>query len=151
MAAFAPTAAPQQAKPCTAPEHRQFDFWLGHWDVFMPNGDKAGENRIEAIEGGCALLERWTGTRGPTGRSLNIYDARRKVWHQSWVDSSGGLLVLEGVWSDGHMVLASGGASMQRITWSPQADGSVRQLWDGSADGGKTWTTVFDGKYVKKR
>jgi hypothetical protein len=27
----------------------------------------------------------------------------------------------------------------------PGKDGSVRQLWESSADGGRTWTTVFDG------
>jgi hypothetical protein len=69
--------------PCRAAEHHQFDFWIGHWDVFLPNGNKAGENRIESIEGGCALLEQWSGTRGPTGKSLNIYDGLRRVWHHA--------------------------------------------------------------------
>src|SRR5688500_17158342 len=137
--------------PCGTPEHHQFDFWLGHWDVFMPNGSKAGENRIESVEGGCALLEQWSGTRGSTGKSLNIYDALRRVWHQTWVDSNGGLLVLEGTWSDGRMVLVSNASPIQRITRTPQPDGSVRQLWESSKDGGKTWSTAFDGKYVKKK
>jgi hypothetical protein len=137
--------------PCSAPEHHQFDFWIGHWDVFLPNGNKAGENRIEVIEGGCALLEQWKGARGPTGKSLNIYDALRRTWHQTWVDSTGGLLVLEGQWMDGRMVLSSSAPPIQRITWAPQSDGSVRQLWESSKDGGKTWSTAFDGKYVKKK
>ena len=137
--------------PCSAPEHHQFDFWIGQWEVFLPNGNKAGENRIEAVEGGCALLEQWSGTRGPTGKSLNIYDGLRRVWHQTWVDSTGGLLVLEGQWLDGRMVLSSTAHPIQRITWAPQPDGSVRQLWESSKDGGKNWSTAFDGKYVKKR
>jgi hypothetical protein len=137
--------------PCNAAEHHQFDFWIGHWEVFLPNGNKAGENRIEAIEGGCALLEQWSGARGPTGRSLNIYDALRRVWHQTWVDSTGGLLVLEGQWMDGRMVLSSSAQPVQRITWWPLSDGSVRQLWETSKDGGRTWSTAFDGKYVKKQ
>jgi len=137
--------------PCSAAEHHQFDFWIGHWDVFLPNGNKAGENRIESVEGGCALLEQWSGARGSTGKSLNIYDALRRIWHQTWVDSTGGLLVLEGHWTDGHMVLSSSAPPIQRITWSPQADGSVRQLWESSKDGGKSWSTAFDGKYIKKK
>ena len=24
------------ARPCQSSEHRQFDFWVGHWDVFGP-------------------------------------------------------------------------------------------------------------------
>jgi hypothetical protein len=136
---------------CSAAEHHQFDFWIGHWDVFLPNGNKAGENRVESVEGGCALLEQWSGVRGPTGKSLNIYDALRRTWHQTWVDSTGGLLVLEGHWSDGRMVLSSSASPIQRITWAPQPDGSVRQLWESSKDGGKTWSTAFDGRYVKKK
>lgn len=149
-AACGPALADKPA-PCSAPEHHQFDFWIGHWEVFLPNGNKAGENRIEAIEGGCALLEQWTGARGPTGKSLNIYDALRRVWHQTWVDSTGGLLVLEGQWLEGRMVLSSSAQPVQRITWSPQSDGSVRQVWESSKDGGKTWSTAFDGKYVRKK
>jgi tetratricopeptide (TPR) repeat protein len=25
-------------RPCSGAEYRQFDFWLGEWDVFNPNG-----------------------------------------------------------------------------------------------------------------
>jgi hypothetical protein len=45
---------PPPPKPCSTAEHRQFDFWVGPWDVFAPDGKKAGDNRIEAIDGGCA-------------------------------------------------------------------------------------------------
>jgi hypothetical protein len=151
MAGAACAGERNDKSPCSGPEHRQFDFWIGHWDVYLPNGNKAGENHIEPVEGGCVLLEQWTGARGPTGKSLNIYDALRRIWHQTWVDSTGGLLVLEGQFADGRMVLSSSVHPIQRITWSPQSDGSVRQLWESSKDGGKTWSTAFDGKYVKKK
>jgi len=58
------------AKPCQAIEHRQFDFWVGQWDVFGPAGKKVGENKIELIADGCALLEQWSGNGGVTGKSL---------------------------------------------------------------------------------
>lgn len=149
--------APQAA--CTAAEHRQFDFWIGHWDVYGPKGKKVGENLIEPFAGGCGLAEHWTGTGGVTGKSLNMYDATDRLWHQTWVDSSGSRLLLDGRFVDGKMVLGSegpdpakpGATLRQRITWSANADGSVRQLWESSGDGGKTWTTAFDGKYVKKK
>ena len=35
--------------PCSGPEHRQFDFWVGEWDVTQPDGTPAGTNRIEII------------------------------------------------------------------------------------------------------
>jgi hypothetical protein len=40
-----------------------------------------------------------------------------------------------------------GPPTKNRITWSPQAEGRVRQHWETSADGGKTYTTAFDGMY----
>jgi hypothetical protein len=156
--AQAPDPAPTP-KACTAPAHRQFDFWIGRWDVFLPNGNKAGENVIESVAGGCALLESWSGRGGVTGKSLNAFDAGDGRWHQTWVDSTGGRLELSGSFGDGRMVLASavgeagkpGDRSTQRITWSANPDGSVRQLWESSDDGGATYRVAFDGRYVKRK
>ena len=149
--------APAPVKPCQTVEHRQFDFWVGHWNVFVPSGKKAGENRIEVIADGCALLEEWTGGGGVTGKSLNIYDSHDRRWHQTWVDNSGTLLMLTGGFVERSMVMSMTGPSptdpkttvQQRITWTPAADGTVRQLWESSADEGKTWTVLFDGRYVR--
>jgi hypothetical protein len=38
---------------------------------------------------------------------------------------------------------------LNRITWTPNPDGTVRQRWDQSTDSGATWTTVFDGLYAR--
>ncbi len=140
---------------CTSPEQHQFDFWIGQWDVKLPNGRQAGTNLIEPILGGCALRESWTGVGGLSGTSYNIYDRSRKVWHQTWVDGQGTLLQLEGKFADNRMVLqgetrdSAGGAVLNRITWEPSAPGKVRQLWETSSDGGATWATAFDGRYTK--
>ena len=150
-------AVPAPGSSCQTVEHRQFDFWVGHWDVFVPSGKKAGQNRIEVIADGCALLEHWTGGGGLTGQSLNIYDANDRRWHQTWVDNSGTLLMLTGGFVERSMVLSMSGPSQadpakivqQRITWTPAADGSVRQLWESSVDSGRTWTVLFDGRYVR--
>jgi len=147
------------AKPCQSSEHRQFDFWVGHWEVFGPAGRKVGENRIELIADGCALLEQWTGNGGVTGKSLNIYDVVDRRWHQTWVDNGGTLLILAGQLVDRSMVMSMTGPSptdpkvtlRQRITWTPVGDGSVRQLWELSSDAGTTWTVLFDGRYVRAK
>lgn len=149
--AFPPTSR----AACEGAEHRQFDFWLGTWEVRGPKGNVAGTNRIEKEQGGCVLHERYTTERGYDGQSLNIYDASRKVWHQTWVDSGGALLELEGGLRDGKMVLegetvgADGKTVRQRITWTPNPDGTVRQHWESAAPGGG-WSTVFDGLYRRK-
>jgi len=84
-----------------------------------------------------------------------MYDAARKVWHQTWVDDNGLVLELDGKWDGKNMVLeglapdAKGVLVKNRITWTLNADGSVRQLWEAVDDKGG-WTTAFDGKYTKK-
>jgi hypothetical protein len=151
-ASIAPASPPA---PCTAPEHRQFDFWIGDWRVFKPDGSLAGMNRVTAEYGGCVIHEHYATGKGYSGESLNMYDTSRKVWHQTWVDDGGLLLTLEGRWDGKSMILEgqapgpSGVATKQRITWTPSADGSVRQLWE-SMDAKGAWTVAFDGKYTKK-
>lgn len=140
--------------PCAGPEHRQFDFWLGTWQVHTPDGKLAGSNRITREYGGCVLHERYQTPAGFSGESLNVYDAGRKRWHQTWVDNSGTLLLLEGGLRDGTMVLegettgTDGTVTRHRISWTPNADGSVRQHWE-STDAAGAWTTTFDGTYTR--
>lgn len=147
-----------QRPDCSAAEHRQFDFWVGTWDVTAPNGNKAGENHISLILKNCVLFEEWTGAGGGSGKSFNVWDRTRKVWHQTWVDDAGTLLVLEGRLVDGAMVLegvtttANGGKLMHKVTWSRvgTSPDRVRQHWEQSRDEGKTWATAFDGLYTKR-
>lgn len=153
--ALALLAAPLLASPCATPDHRAFDFWLGEWNVFTPDGKLAGTNRIEREIGGCVLHERYETPKGYRGESFNAYDSARRVWHQTWIDNQGLLLVVEGGLRDGSMVLegrapgADGGLVPHRITWTPNADGSVRQHWQTSGPDG-TWSTLFDGTYRRR-
>lgn len=160
MLCAAAPAVPQtpagQPKPCSTPEHRLFDFWMGEWEVRGPKGAVVGTNRIERIENGCALQENWAGTGGVTGRSINAYSSADRQWHQAWIGSDGQFLSLAGGLRGKEMVLE--GKSMdrasrptiERVTWTPMPGGSVRQFWQQSIDGGKTWTTSFDGTYTRK-
>lgn len=59
------------------------------------------------------------------------------------------------IFENGAMVLEgeTAGPVKQRIRWY-QVDGDpdrVRQLWESSDDGGKSWTVAFDGLYVRKK
>lgn len=155
VSALLSMAVPAQAAPaCAGPEFRAFDFWLGDWKVRTPDGKLAGSNSIAREYGGCVLHERYDTGRGYSGESLNIYDAGKKVWHQTWVDTSGTLLLLEGSLRNGSMVLegqtvgADAQVTKHRITWTPNADGSVRQWWE-STDAKGQWTTAFDGAYTR--
>ena len=153
------SAAPAtgEEKPCSAAPYRQFDFWLGSWDV-TEKGKVAGTNRIESILGGCALHESWHGAGGLHGNSINYYDAPRGVWHQTWIDERGNGLILEGKFENGAMRLEGerpgstpGTRDLHRITWTSLAEGKVRQLWETSSDNGKTWNEAFDGLYTRAK
>ena len=155
--ASAPSTAPKPPA-CVATVFHEFDFWLGNWDVRDASGKLVGQNRITRMHKECVIFENYRAGEF-SGSSLNAYDADRKVWHQTWVDSGGGLLVIEGGLVDGKMILAGetvdaekpGGKVDNRITWQPLPDGRVRQLWETSADKGRTWTTSFDGYYTKQK
>lgn len=141
--------------PCTADTFRQFDFWIGTWNVHTPEGKLAGVNQITSEYGGCVLHEKYDTGRGYSGESLNTYDPGSKRWHQTWVDNQGTLLLLDGGLRGASMVLegetrdAAGAVTRHRITWTPSSDGSVRQHWE-SADASGKWSTAFDGKYTRK-
>lgn len=155
--AISPFLCAQSQPPATPPEARQFDFWVGDWEVTTPDGQKAGENCIEKIAGERGLLENWSDAMGGSGKSLNAYNVAKKQWQQFWVGNGGILELAGGLNEHGEMVLSgetvrpNGRHTTQRITWSPNPDGSVRQHWEQSTDGGLTWATVFDGLYRRKQ
>jgi len=161
LVALAPgrTAAQQAARPdCSAPEHRQFDFWVGDWDVTNPAGKRVGSSHISRILKDCVIHEEWTDASGNKGESFNIWSRADRRWHQSWVSDAGAYLLLTGGLKDGAMVLEGEtrqgpAVVLNRIAWSI-IDGDrdrVRQHWTTSKDGGATWTTAFDGTYTRRR
>lgn len=144
--------------PCCTPEFRSFDFWIGEWEVTLADGSPAGVNRIEKIQDGCVLQEHWESSRpGSTGTSFTFYNRETGQWEQLWLDNSGGVLKLKGGAQEGAITLASEPATgpdgvpvINRITWSLQEDGGVRQLWEVLRDGAVI-QVLFDGYYRKIR
>jgi hypothetical protein len=144
-------AAQPAAGHCDTPAYHQFDFWLGDWDTFDVGVHEPSQarNQVTRILGGCVVLERYTGSNGLIGESFSIYDATRKVWHQTWVTNRGHLLVVEGGMRDDRMLLegrdrgADGKPVYIRVSWWRVPDG-VRERSVTSDDGGKTWKTQFD-------
>lgn len=147
-------SASDPVERCAAAEYRQFDFWIGKWEVRSPDDRVLGHNTIRRVGGGCGLLEEWRGAEGGRGVSVSTFEPDREAWTQTWV-GSGATLHLVGELVDGEMVLSGStpratprGQVLDRITWTPLADGRVRQTWDTSADGGESWSTGFVGVYV---
>jgi tetratricopeptide (TPR) repeat protein len=147
--------AERNANPCGQPVYKQFDFWVGEWNVFV-GGSQAGTNSVQKILGGCVVFENWTDMAGRGGKSFNTFNSQKGKWQQTWVDDRGSIIEFFGEGKDGVMAyqaetLGSGGAKLlHRMTFTKLSDNRVRQLWEQSNDGGKTWTVAFDGEYQRK-
>jgi len=141
--------------PCRKPEFRQFDFWLGDWDVHAPGGPSVGHNLVTLEQDGCLLIEHWTAsTGGQTGTSFNYYDIRDNKWHQLYLDNSGNagaFPAMAGNFVGGKMVLLTDEKQkpLFRWTWYELSPGKVRQMSERSTDGGKTWQKGWDSEYLK--
>ena len=149
--------AAASAAPCTSAAYHAFDFWIGDWDVFAPNGQKAGENSITRAEYGCLLLEHWTDTNNITGQSYNIYNPGTDKWRQVWVsggsliDYSGGLTETGSIRLEGTIAYQAGGPALPfRGEWTPNADGTVTQHFEQGDPATGTWSDWFVGTYVRK-
>src|SRR5688572_2398190 len=84
-----------QPTPCSSQSYREFDFWVGEWEVYGLKGKKAGDSKISIILDSCIILEEWTSVAAPgtfpySGKSFNTYNAATNQWQQTWVDNSGG-------------------------------------------------------------
>jgi hypothetical protein len=143
--------------PCADPAHHAFDFWIGRWDVVQTkDGKPAGKSLIEGIYGGCTIRENWSQT-GFSGGSLNTYDAGTGKWRQTWTDSANSWREFVGGLEDGKMTLVArrpmradpSKTLLERMIFTPNPDGSVRQYSDASIDDGKTWTQRYDYTYRK--
>lgn len=150
---------PRSFERCATPEHRQFDFWLGRWEVRDPDGEVVGHNEIRRVAGGCGLLEIWRGVEGGAGTSINAYEADLGRWTQRWVGTGSSLWLDGGIEKrpDGRSMVLAGtalrstprGPVLDRLSWTPLPDGRVRQVWETSPDGGETWEEIFVGLYVR--
>ncbi|MDT0608179.1 hypothetical protein [Croceitalea rosinachiae] len=148
--------AQQEDCNCCSQEQKAFDFWVGEWKVTDSNGNLAGYNTITKEESGCVLKEKWTSAKpGYTGTSNNFFNKQSKNWEQLWVDNSGNHLKLIGNKIGNQMILSSeefkhtdGKFYVNRISWTENSNGTVRQLWEVLSKG-KVVNVLFDGLYAR--
>jgi hypothetical protein len=153
------------AFPCMRDKKlREFDFWLGDWNVYKNGTDiMVGESKIELASGGCMVLENWT-AKGPAphnGKSMNYVNPATGRWEQLWI-GSGGINVnnpqkfVNGEYSDNALrftfeqVSPTGAKQIGRFIFFNIGPNEVRQFNEVSNDNGKTWTTVYDFTYKRK-
>lgn len=143
-------------------EARQFDFWVGEWDVNLRirQDDGSWEDQVAAtakvypVLSGKAILELWSDDRaeGLEGYSLRYFDVSRDEW-VLWLNWPGenrsGSSSLAGDFRHGRGEFFStnrapdGTETISRYTFSDITDTSLR--WDDafSRDGGLTWTNSW--------
>lgn len=153
-----------QQKPCSSPVYRQFDFWLGEWEAFGPNGKKAGDSKISVILDSCIILEEWTSASVVSGiryagKSFSTYNAATNQWQQTWVDNAAGSNeYLSGKYEDNKIVftttpfmLSKNTMAIRRLSFFNLSIERVRQLGEITKDKGVTWSTEYDLDYRRKK
>ncbi|MBS1805423.1 MAG: hypothetical protein JST28_18835 [Acidobacteria bacterium] len=146
------------AAPCEDPEFKQFDFWLGDWDVASAaDGVHRGDSHISKEMGGCVVWENWTSAGNPYfGKSYNTWNPNLKRWEQYWVDTSAGVMFFHGelknkimdYWTD-DVPQTNGGTLLRHLQFFNLGPDKVRQFSQGSKDGGKSWYTEYDFIYTR--
>ena len=143
--------------PCRYNERlKEFEFWVGEWNVYTVMGNKAGDSKIERILNDCVILENWTNSAGKEGKSFNMINTNTGDWEQTWVDDSGNTTEFKkGKRTNNALSFLAEGKDQnnriqyQRLTFYKNDDGTVRQLGEVSSDGTE-WQVSYDLLYKKK-
>jgi hypothetical protein len=153
--------AKKNATPCVyAPESRQFDFWVGDWEVHdnTQNQMLVGSSHVERILNQCVIFENWTGNFGGSGKSFNAWNPELACWQQNWMDDKGGVTnFTDGRWDGTKLVFladkkdSNGKPVKNRLSFFALGPDQVRQFSEQSRDGGATWTVVYDFNYLRKK
>jgi len=141
--------------PCGSSEARQFDFWLGEWNLSWPAEQAGGEpgttmsgtNRITKLFGPCAIEENFsTDDRSFQGHSVSVYDESAGLWRQTWIDSAGAYLSFTGGMEGADMVLSTepvhakdGRVVVNRMVFSDITTDSLSWRWQKTPEGGAAW------------
>lgn len=153
--------AQTQPDPCSGEKMKEFEFWVGDWDLEWKSAEgkvQKGSNKIAWILGDCVLREEFDGGRDLPlrGQSYSMYDKLSGSWKQTWVDNQGSYLDFSGGVEDGRMILSrsftnrAGKTIMQRMVFFNIARNSLEWNWENSADGGKSWNLAWHIKYTRR-
>lgn len=158
--AEAVVSATDQAACATAQSpYRDFDFWIGSWDVYdVTSNDLVGSNTISRLAGGCLLLEQWRGVLGNTGTSMNFHDPLQGAWRQVW-QSEGVFIDYQGELDDDGVMRLQGTISYHKTgktapfrgSWQLQQDGSVLQILQQYHAETSQWSGWFSGIYRRRQ
>lgn len=137
----------------------EWDFWVGEWNVYS-NDEKrlfAGTNSITKHYNNCLIIEDWTNSQGSGGMSMNYYNPITGQWRQVWVSNGNAIDYMGGLNNAGEMVLSgeiftyqTGARQKFKGIWTAEENGDVIQHFDIHNAKDDTWSTWFEGRYVRK-
>ena len=155
---------------CRDPQYREFDFWIGEWDIanlqLQDDGAWAdvgtATNRVFPVAGGCGIVELWDGYLGDShirGFSVRTYNSDTQTWQLllNWPQQNqAGFSDLEGVFTHGRgdftSLFASSDGTPGMIRYTFADIGHDRFRWnDGtSTDDGQTWRTSWIMEFSRR-
>jgi hypothetical protein len=156
--------------PCTG-EYRQFDFWIGEWDILNRNRptdesrwyDTGGAtDRVYPVAGGCGIVEHWRGhAYGEflVGFSLRAFNPTTGQWdlvllwpsdgQPRFGELRGGFRHNRGeFYSRG--ITAEGDTTFTRFTFSDITSETVMWQDGNSADGGRSWASTWIMEFTRR-
>jgi hypothetical protein len=103
-------------------------------------------------------MENWESQGPHNGVSINYYDPANGKWKQKWAGSGQDIMEFyDGQYMDSIMrfkydiVNADGTVKPGMLEFTNMESGNVRQHFQRSDDGGKSWQTVYDFTYVRRK
>ena len=86
-----------QQPHCSSEEYREFDFWIGDWEVKNANDKIIGFSKVELILNDCVIFENWQSIIPDyAGKSFNYYNSSTHKWNQKWIDTKASPIEFEG-------------------------------------------------------
>jgi hypothetical protein len=137
------TQAGRPASRADAGPVRDFDFWLGEWDVSWGDGE-TGTSSVYSDFDDRVIVESFDSRPSSEvqGMSLSTFDEAAGVWRQAWVDSRGTFTVVSGSRTGDVMELRTETGPLRRARWHDVTADSFTWTLERSSDGGASWETV---------
>jgi hypothetical protein len=133
-------------------ENTWFDFWVGKWDVTWTESEGKtgrGTNTILKILDNAVIEENFKieegSSKGYLGKSLSVYNPKKKTWHQGYADNQGAYFSLKGerlgekrIFKT-DLIVSGEKQIIQRMVFYDIQKDSFMWDWESTEDGGESW------------
>lgn len=163
LTAETPPSNTGAATNCSAPEARQFDFWIGDWEITgryrtsdTTWSEGTATNHVTLEYDSCVIMENFRSNDfGLNGHSVSTWSPKLNQWRQVWVDNYGSYLDFLGGMEGDKMVLYNERVTdsvtlIYRMVFSEITDSSLTWVWERSNDNKATWKSMFELYYKRK-